>query len=158
MLPGSHEAAAIAKVITSVFDSFEIKMSNVFCGVTDGGGNYCNAITDVLKKEHHICFAHTLNLLARGMLEKHDSVIELVSWLFFFAAQFAAHAVRVSDFKTDRGRQSRQPDRTAADHGVQQLAWGEAQIQESKAGAGLRCSRLTVLLFSGTTLAGTAPT
>lgn len=75
---GSHNAEAVAVQLRQVFSQYKLGDQQLHCGVTDGGGNYVNAVQNELKHEHHVCFGHTLNLVVQDCLKQHDPFIDQV--------------------------------------------------------------------------------
>lgn len=67
--PQSHTAENIACVKASLMEEWGIT-NKVTCMVTDGAPNMVACVRE-LKQRHHICIAHTLNLIVKKALDQH---------------------------------------------------------------------------------------
>ncbi|XP_034530080.1 zinc finger BED domain-containing protein 4-like [Notolabrus celidotus] len=70
--PQSHTAENIACVKASMMEEWGIS-NKVTCMVTDGAPNMVACVKE-LKLRHHICIAHTLNLVGKKALDQHPVV------------------------------------------------------------------------------------
>ncbi|KAK9521488.1 hypothetical protein VZT92_021289 [Zoarces viviparus] len=66
--PQSHTAVHIARVKASLMEEWGI-VNKVTCMVTDGAPNMVACVRE-LKLRHHICIAHTLNLIVKKALDQ----------------------------------------------------------------------------------------
>ncbi|XP_034529155.1 zinc finger BED domain-containing protein 1-like [Notolabrus celidotus] len=70
--PQSHTAENIARVKASMMEEWGIS-NKVTCMVADGAPNMVACVKE-LKLRHHICIAHTLNLVGKKALDQHPVV------------------------------------------------------------------------------------
>ncbi|XP_015232424.1 PREDICTED: zinc finger BED domain-containing protein 1-like [Cyprinodon variegatus] len=78
--PQSHTAENIACVKKSMMEEWGIS-NKVTCVVTDGAPNMVACVRE-LKLRHHICVAHTMNLVVKKSLDQHPvlSGIQAKAW------------------------------------------------------------------------------
>lgn len=67
--PESHTAENLASAKASLMNEWGIT-NKVTCMVTDGAANMVACVRE-LRLRHHICTAHTLNLIVKKTLEQH---------------------------------------------------------------------------------------
>lgn len=70
--PQSHTAENIARVEASLMEEWGIT-NKVTCMVTDGAPNMVACVRE-LKLRHHICIAHTLNLIVKKALDQNPAL------------------------------------------------------------------------------------
>lgn len=58
---GSHTAENIGNVLTTILNEWQI-FNKIVTIVSDNGANIKESISEHLRKHHHPCVAHTLNL------------------------------------------------------------------------------------------------
>jgi hypothetical protein len=71
-----HTSANIAEELASVINEWNIN-DKIITIISDNGANVKNAITDHLRKDHHPCVAHTLNLSIKEALNG-NAMLKLV--------------------------------------------------------------------------------
>lgn len=76
-LKSSHTGQNIANAIESVLNEWNI-FDKVVTIVSDNAANMKNAVNVHLKKQHHPCIAHTLNLTVNNTISKSEQVQALL--------------------------------------------------------------------------------
>lgn len=74
---GPHTAENIGNILNKVFGDWEIN-DKVVTVVSDNGSNIKCAINEFLKKHHHPCVAHTLNLCVNDSLKANEALMTIL--------------------------------------------------------------------------------
>lgn len=92
-----HNAQYIASKLLEICNEWNLKKENVACVVTDGASNMAKAVEIAFdKKNHIICFAHVINLVAQRALDSHSQVVEVITKVKRIVTWFK-HSVVASD-------------------------------------------------------------
>lgn len=73
-----HSAPNISEAINNILDKWEIN-EKVVTVVTDNAANMKKAVINDLKKPHHPCVAHTLNLLVQDAIKDNEELNKLLT-------------------------------------------------------------------------------
>ncbi|CAH1958581.1 unnamed protein product [Acanthoscelides obtectus] len=63
----------------NILKEYAIEENQVVAIVWDNGANIKNAVTEHLRRPHHPCVAHTLNLITKEALNENDCLKQLIS-------------------------------------------------------------------------------
>jgi hypothetical protein len=92
LLSDRHPGANIAEELASVINEWNIN-DKIITIISDNGANVKNAITDHLRKDHHPCVAHTLNLSIKEALNGNAMLKLLISKCKALVAHFKHSAL-----------------------------------------------------------------
>lgn len=93
---GIHTGENIASVLSIIFNQWDIS-NKIVTVVSDSGSNIKNAINEHLKKYHHPCVAHTLNLSVNEAINKNSEFLQVLKTCRAIVGHF-----KHSSFATDK--------------------------------------------------------